>query len=119
MKPGTRPPCGTLAVVCFTFVCPAELEALARLRKRLRGRRRNADCGKHGQLRQPQGVVRVAPAAVPGALPGTRGHTNRLSSAFEVLSTDGSALRGTFVIDPDGVLRHASVTDMNVGRSPR
>ena len=31
---------------------------------------------------------------------------------------DGSALRGTFVIDPAGVVRHASVIDQNVGRSP-
>jgi alkyl hydroperoxide reductase subunit AhpC len=31
---------------------------------------------------------------------------------------DGSALRATFVIDPDGVVRHASITDQSVGRSP-
>jgi len=34
-----------------------------------------------------------------------------------VLQEDGAAQRGTFVIDPDGVLRHASVTDLNAGRS--
>jgi peroxiredoxin 2/4 len=34
-----------------------------------------------------------------------------------VLTTDGSALRGTFVIDPEGIVRHATVSDQNVGRS--
>ena len=35
-----------------------------------------------------------------------------------VLGDDGAALRGTFLIDPEGIMRHASVTDLNVGRSP-
>jgi alkyl hydroperoxide reductase subunit AhpC len=44
--------------------------------------------------------------------------SHRLSRGFGVLGEDGAALRGTFLIDPDGILRHASVTDLNVGRSP-
>jgi alkyl hydroperoxide reductase subunit AhpC len=34
-----------------------------------------------------------------------------------VLVEHGSTLRGTFIIDPDGVVRHAGVTDQSVGRS--
>jgi len=41
-----------------------------------------------------------------------------MSSAYRVLNDGGVALRGCFIIDPDGVVRHASVTDQNVGRSP-
>jgi alkyl hydroperoxide reductase subunit AhpC len=44
--------------------------------------------------------------------------SHQLSRAFGVLGDDGAALRGTFLIDPDGIVRHASVTDLNVGRSP-
>ena len=44
--------------------------------------------------------------------------TQRLSFDFGVLTDDGSALRGTFIIDPAGIVRHASVTDQSVGRSP-
>jgi alkyl hydroperoxide reductase subunit AhpC len=45
--------------------------------------------------------------------------THELSRLYGVLNTeDGSALRGTFLIDPDGILRHASVSDPSVGRSP-
>ena len=41
-----------------------------------------------------------------------------LSKAFGVLLEDGSALRGTFVIDPEGVVRHLAVSDQSVGRNP-
>lgn len=40
-----------------------------------------------------------------------------LSSSFGVLSEDGASARGTFVIDPSGVLLHMSVTQHDVGRS--
>jgi peroxiredoxin (alkyl hydroperoxide reductase subunit C) len=35
-----------------------------------------------------------------------------------VLVADGSTLRGTFVIDPEGVVRSANIVDRSVGRSP-
>ena len=44
--------------------------------------------------------------------------TQKLAEAFGVLTEDGSALRGTFVIDPEGKVRSASIVDQNVGRSP-
>jgi alkyl hydroperoxide reductase subunit AhpC len=31
---------------------------------------------------------------------------------------EGAALRATFIIDPEGIVRHACVTDPSVGRSP-
>ncbi|HEY3497290.1 MAG TPA: peroxiredoxin [Polyangiaceae bacterium] len=31
--------------------------------------------------------------------------------------TDGVALRATFIVDPEGVIRHVSVNDLSVGRS--
>jgi len=41
-----------------------------------------------------------------------------LADAYGIKLDDGSTLRATFVIDPEGIVRHASVTDQNVGRSP-
>ncbi|HEY5930287.1 MAG TPA: peroxiredoxin, partial [Burkholderiales bacterium] len=32
--------------------------------------------------------------------------------------TSGVALRATFVVDPEGVIRFVSVNDMSVGRNP-
>ena len=40
-----------------------------------------------------------------------------LSGALGVLDEEGVAKRATFIIDPQGVIRFASVTDMNVGRN--
>lgn len=47
------------------------------------------------------------------------GDTNHnLSEAFGVLVADkGVALRGTFIIDPEGKVRSAVVNDLSVGRS--
>ena len=41
----------------------------------------------------------------------------RLSDAFDVLLQDGTALRGTFIIDPAGIVRHMQVNDLDVGRN--
>jgi alkyl hydroperoxide reductase subunit AhpC len=41
-----------------------------------------------------------------------------LSEALGVLhKTDGVALRATFIVDPEGVIRHVSVNDLSVGRN--
>lgn len=43
--------------------------------------------------------------------------SHQLSDSFGVLLEDGSTLRGTFIIDPDGMVRHMSVTDVEVARN--
>lgn len=44
--------------------------------------------------------------------------TKQVSRDYGVLVEDqGIALRGLFIIDPEGVLRYQVVTDLNVGRS--
>jgi peroxiredoxin (alkyl hydroperoxide reductase subunit C) len=40
-----------------------------------------------------------------------------LSRALGVLDAEGVAKRATFIVDPQGIIRFASVTDMNVGRN--
>jgi peroxiredoxin (alkyl hydroperoxide reductase subunit C) len=43
--------------------------------------------------------------------------SHELSAAYGVLLPDGSALRAAYVIDPEGIVRHVPVTDLNVGRN--
>ena len=44
--------------------------------------------------------------------------TKQVSRDYGVLIEDkGVALRGLFVIDPEGILRYAVIHDLNVGRS--
>jgi len=41
-----------------------------------------------------------------------------LSSALGVLhKSEGVALRATFIVDPEGIIRHVSVNDLSVGRN--
>ena len=41
-----------------------------------------------------------------------------LSQALGVLhKTDGVSLRATFIVDPEGIIRHVSVNDLSVGRN--
>ena len=44
--------------------------------------------------------------------------TKKLAVDYGVLSeADGVALRGLFIIDPDGVVQHATINNLGVGRS--
>ena len=44
--------------------------------------------------------------------------THDVSADYGVLIPDeGVALRGTFIIDPEGVLRYSQVNDLAIGRS--
>jgi hypothetical protein len=43
--------------------------------------------------------------------------SHQLSNGFDVLLDDGASLRGTFIIDPQGVVRHITVNDLEVGRN--
>jgi peroxiredoxin 2/4 len=40
-----------------------------------------------------------------------------MASAYRVLSDAGVAFRGAFVIDPDGVVQHATINNLSIGQS--
>jgi alkyl hydroperoxide reductase subunit AhpC len=40
-----------------------------------------------------------------------------IGKKFDVLLDDGASLRGTFIIDPQGIVRHVTVNDLEVGRN--
>jgi peroxiredoxin (alkyl hydroperoxide reductase subunit C) len=41
----------------------------------------------------------------------------KVASSLGILSDGGIALRGLFIIDPDGVIQHATINNLSVGRS--
>jgi len=44
--------------------------------------------------------------------------TGKLSRFFDVyVEEEGLALRGTFVVDPDGLIKVAEINDMGIGRN--
>jgi len=100
----------------FTFVCPTELRAFARREKEFA----KEDCAI---LAASVDSVFSHKAWVERDLqevkfPMLSDVTRRISSDYGVLLEDqGIALRGTFLIDPEGVLRYAVISDLNLGRS--
>ena len=59
-------------------------------------------------------TTRCWPASLYPVLADT---AHELARAFGVLEPDGTCRRGTFVIDPEGIVRHATISDGSVGRS--
>jgi alkyl hydroperoxide reductase subunit AhpC len=43
--------------------------------------------------------------------------TKDIARAYDVLHTDGTTFRGSFIIDPKGTVRQVTINDMPVGRS--
>lgn len=41
----------------------------------------------------------------------------RMADDYGVLTEDGVALRGLFIVDPDGIVQHATINNLGVGRS--
>lgn len=102
----------------FTFICPTEIEAFARLHSRFT--RENAVvlaastdsyyCHKAWYETDHRLASVDYPVIADSAL--------QLSAALGILREDGAAMRATFIIDPDGIVRHLLVNDLDVGRNP-
>lgn len=101
----------------FTFVCPTEIQSFAALHREFE-REDAAILGastdsfySHKAWFESDSRLRDV------TFPVIADTAHRLSEAFQVLLDDGSALRGTFIIDPEGVIRHVEVTELGVGRN--
>jgi alkyl hydroperoxide reductase subunit AhpC len=101
-----------------TFVCPTELHAFAELEPAFLAENAVVVAASTDSYWSHKAWFESHPLLAGIEYPVIADTAHALADAFGVLEADGSALRGTFVIDPDGILRHASVTDQSVGRSP-
>lgn len=102
----------------FTFVCPTEIAAFGKLNAEFKDR----DAVVYGvsvdsefvhlAWRQQREELNDLP------FPMLSDTKRELTTALGVLDADdGVAKRATFIVDPDGIIRFAAVTDMNVGRN--
>jgi peroxiredoxin (alkyl hydroperoxide reductase subunit C) len=102
----------------FTFVCPTEIAEFGR-KNRDFGDRDTQVLGAsldseyvHLAWRKDHPDLRNLPFPMLSDI------KRELSSALGVLDRNaGVPLRATFVVDPEGVIRFASVNDLNVGRN--
>jgi len=103
----------------FTFVCPTEIAGFAALEgrfaekgARLLGASTDSEY-VHLAWRNDHPDLKDLPFPMLADI------KRELSQALGILDRDeGVCLRATFIVDPEGVIRHASVNDLNVGRSP-
>ena len=99
----------------FTFVCPTEIREFSRLEKEFK--KYSAvilACSTDSEWSHKNWFERDLKEVAYPILADT---THEISRAYGVLGADGAAQRGTFIIDPDGVLRWMTVSDNSVGRS--
>lgn len=103
----------------FTFVCPTEIAAFGKLN----GDFNDRDAVVYGvstdsefvhlAWRQNHADLKELPFAMLADI------KRELSQALGVLDkSEGVALRATFIVDPEGIIRFASVNDLSVGRNP-
>ncbi len=105
----------------FTFVCPTELttfsdrvEDFEGIGAEVIGVSTDSVHSHRAWLRTPREQNGVEGLKYPLA----SDITKEVARSYGVLIEDkGIALRGLFVIDPEGILRYAVVHDLNVGRS--
>jgi peroxiredoxin (alkyl hydroperoxide reductase subunit C) len=103
----------------FTFVCPTEIVAFGKMADDFADR----DAVVYGVSTDSEFVHmnwRLNHADLTSLpIPMLADIKRELALALGVLDkTEGVALRATFIVDPDGIIRFASVNDLSVGRNP-
>ena len=102
----------------FTFVCPTEIASFGKLN----GDFNDRDAVVYGAStdnefvhlawRQNHADLKDLPFPMLSDL------KRELTSALGILDkNEGVAMRATYIVDPEGIIRFASVTDLNVGRN--
>jgi peroxiredoxin (alkyl hydroperoxide reductase subunit C) len=101
----------------FTFVCPTEIAAFGKLN----GDFNDRDAVVYGASidsefvhlawRQNHADLKDLPFPMLADI------KRELTTALGILDkNEGVAMRATYIVDPEGIIRFASVTDLNVGR---
>ena len=101
----------------FTFVCPTELLAFEELRADFSEADAVVLAASTDSYWSHRAWLGSSEALAEVSYPVLADTAHELTAAFGVLLEDGSAQRATYVIDPAGIVRHATVSDLSVGRS--
>lgn len=106
----------------FTFVCPTEIVAYNRLHADfaerdcvlLTGSTDNEFCKVSWQQSHPE-LKTISHHQFADT---QRGELSLVEQLGVFYQPAGAALRATFIVDPDNVIQHVTVNNLNVGRSP-
>lgn len=109
----------------FTFICPTELEELAALYDKFKAINAEVISISTDNVHTHKAWHNASEGIRAIKYPMAADPSGKIASAFGVLIEDGGAalvadeglaLRGTFIIDPNGVLRSMEVSDNSIGR---
>jgi len=104
----------------FTFICPTELEELADLYAEFSGLNTEIISVSTDTAFVHKAWHDHSSAIMKIAFPMAADPTGALSKAFGTyIPHEGLSLRGTFIINPDGVLKAYEVHDNSIGRSAK
>lgn len=102
----------------FTFVCPTELEDAAALYGEFQKINAEIVSVSTDTAFAHQAWHDNSPAIAKVKYPMLGDPTGNVSRLFGVyIEEEGLALRGTFIIDPDGVLKTSEINSNNIGRN--
>jgi len=104
----------------FTFVCPSEIIAFSHRTKEFTDRGINViGCSVDSQF--SHFAWRETPVEKGGIgrinFPLVADITKQIARDYDVLLDESVALRGSFLIDKDGTIRHAVINDLPLGRN--
>ena len=102
----------------FTFVCPTELRGFAELSADFSRAGARIVAASTDSYWVHKAWFEGTPTLRDVSYPVIADPAHRLAKAYGILLEDGSAMRATYIIDPAGTVRHATVSDPSVGRSP-
>jgi peroxiredoxin (alkyl hydroperoxide reductase subunit C) len=109
----------------FTFVCPTELEEMAKLYPKFQALGAEVISCSTDTVHVHKAWHDTSPAIKQIEYPMVADPSGKIAAAFGVLiegdgvsltPDEGLAMRGTFIIDPQGVLRAMEVNDNSMGR---
>jgi peroxiredoxin (alkyl hydroperoxide reductase subunit C) len=104
----------------FTFVCPSEIIAFSKRAKAFEERNTQI-IGVSVDSKFSHYAWRNTPVEKGGIgaieFPLVSDITKEISRDYGVLLDDAVALRGTFIIDKAGIVRHATLNDLPIGRN--
>src|SRR3989344_5896972 len=102
----------------FTFVCPTELEELAENYNELKKLNTEVLSVSTDTAFVHKAWHDSSPAIKKVKFPMVADPTGKLCQEFGTyIEDEGLSLRGTFIVDPDGVLKTLEIHDNSIGRS--
>jgi alkyl hydroperoxide reductase subunit AhpC len=101
----------------FTFICPTELASFAEHHDAFLGERAVVLGASTDSYFSHKAWFESDPRLADVDYPVIADTAHELSRSFDVLLEDGATHRGTFIIDPSGLLLHMSINEHDVGRS--